>query len=305
MTVPAAPTSAAFSVADAPSLVPLAVWPCAQTSAQYQRTGRYLPESSRHPGKMLPELARRLVAEYCPPSGLVVDPMCGIGTTLVEAIHLGRDAIGIELEARWAELASANIAHAGSHSATGIATVITGDARQLPNLIDPDLAGQVALVLTSPPYGRSVHGQVTARPGRGVAKFDDTYSADPANLGRVNQPTLLKALQEILANCQHLLAPDGLLVLTARPYRHRDHLVDLPGQLTQVAEATGLMLYERNAALLVGLREDRLVPRPSFFQLNQVRKARAHGLPLRIIAHEDVLVFRQPTNPRADDAPGG
>ena len=82
-------------------------------------------------------------------------------------------------------------------------------------------------------------------------------------------------------------------------------LVDLPGQLTQIAEATGLMLYERNAALLVGLREDRLVPRPSFFQLNQVRKARAHGLPLRIIAHEDVLVFRQPTMPRADDEPGG
>jgi modification methylase len=61
-----------------------------------------------------------------------------------------------------------------------------------------------------------------------------------------------------------------------------------------VVEATGLMLYERNAALLVGLREDRLVPRPSFFQLNQVRKARAHGLPLRVIAHEDVLVFRRP-----------
>ena len=79
---------------------------------------------------------------------------------------------------------------------------------------------------------------------------------------RVNQPTLLKALQQILASCQHLLALDGLLVLTARPYRHRDHLVDLPGQLTQVAEATGLLLYERNAALLVGLREDRLVPAP-------------------------------------------
>ena len=62
-------------------------------------------------------------------------------------------------------------------------------------------------MLTSPPYGRSVHGQVTARPGHGVAKFDDTYSADPANLGRVNQPTLLKALQQILASCQHLLLP--------------------------------------------------------------------------------------------------
>ena len=83
-------------------------------------------------------------------------------------------------------------------------------------------------------------------------------------------------------------------MLTARPYRHHDQLVDLPGQLTQIAAAAGLVLYERNAALLVGLREDRLVPRPSFFQLDRVRKARARGLPLRIIAHEDVLVFRRP-----------
>jgi modification methylase len=60
-----------------------------------------------------------------------------------------------------------------------------------------------------------------------------------------------------------------------------------------VAEAAGLVLYERNAALLVGLRDERLIPRPSFFQLDRVRKARARGLPLRIIAHEDVLVFRQ------------
>jgi modification methylase len=285
--------------------LPLSVWPTAQQPAATQRAGRYLPGSTAHPAKMLPAIARQAIGAYSQPGDLVVDPMCGIGTTLVEAIHLGRDAIGIELESRWAELASANIAYACRHGATGTATVITGDARLLPILVDPDLTGRVALVLTSPPYGRSIHGQVTARPGRGVAKFDDTYSADPANLGRVNQPTLLKALQQILANCQQLLAPDGLLVLTARPYRHRDHLVDLPGQLTQVAEATGLMLYERNAALLVGLREDRLVARPSFFQLNQVRKARAHGLPLRIIAHEDVLVFRQPTEPRGDHEPGG
>jgi hypothetical protein len=86
--------------------VPLAVWPCGQTSAQYQRAGRYLSASSTHPGKMLPALARRLVAEYCPPGGLVVDPMCGIGTTLVEAATLGRCAVGLELEPRWVELAA-------------------------------------------------------------------------------------------------------------------------------------------------------------------------------------------------------
>jgi modification methylase len=59
----------------------------------------------------------------------------------------------------------------------------------------------------------------------------------------------------------------------------------------------GLIALERHAALLVGLQENRLVGRPSFFQLDRVRKARAAGLPLRVIAHEDVLVFRRPTSP--------
>jgi modification methylase len=276
-----------------PATLPLSVWPTAQQPATRQRAGRYLPGSTAHPAKMLPAMARQAIAAYSRPGKLVLDPMCGIGTTLVEAIHLGRNAVGIELEARWAQLASANIAHARRQGATGTATVITGDARHLPHLFDPDLAGRVALVLTSSPYGRSLHGQVSAHPGRGVAKFDDAYSADPANLGRVNPSALLAAVEEILVGCQQLLRPGGVLVLTARPYRHHDLLVDLPGQLTQVAEAAGLVMYERNAALLVGLREDRLVPRPSFFQLDRVRKARSRGLPLRIIAHEDVLVFRK------------
>jgi SAM-dependent methyltransferase len=283
--------------------LPLSVWPTAQQPAATQRAGRYLPASTAHPAKMLPAIARHAITAYSQPGDLVLDPMCGIGTTLVEAVHLDRDAIGVELEPRWADLARANVTQARSQGAHGTATVVTGDARHLPTLLDPDLVEQVALVLTSPPYGSSIHGQVIPRPGRGVAKYDNTYSPDPANLGRVPQPALLQALGQILASCQALLRPGGLLVLTARPYRHRDLLVDLPGQLTQVAEAAGLVLYERNAALLVGLRGDRLVPRPSFFQLDQVRKARTRGLPLRIIAHEDVLVFRLPQTPAGSSEP--
>jgi hypothetical protein len=277
--------------------LPLSVWLTAQQPATAQRAGRYLPGSTAHPAKMLPAIARHAIGVYSHPGDLVLDPMCGIGTTLVEAIHLGRDAIGVELEPRWADLARANTTHARTHGAPGTATVVTGDSRQLPSLLDPGLVGRVALVLTSPPYGSSIHGQVTARRGHGVAKYDNTYSADPGNLGRVNQATLLDAVGEILVGCQALLRPGGLVVLTARPYRHRERLVDLPGLLTQVAESAGLVLYERNAALLVGLRGDRLVPRPSFFQLDRVRKARARGVPLRIIAHEDVLAFRRPQTP--------
>src|SRR5271154_2520706 len=91
--------------------VPLALWPVAQTSAQVQRAGRYLPEGSEHPAKMIPALARRIVEEFSEPGGLVVDPMCGIGTTLVEATALSRRAVGVDYEHRWVDPATANLDH--------------------------------------------------------------------------------------------------------------------------------------------------------------------------------------------------
>jgi tRNA G10 N-methylase Trm11 len=139
-----------------------------------------LPASTAHPAKMLPQLARRIIAEYSPPGGLVVDPLCGIGTTLVEAAHLGRHVIGVEYEARWAELARANLAHAAGQGAPGSGRVLQGDARQFTSLLDPEVVGRVALVLTSPPYGSSVHSQANAEPGRDVAKWHDRSGRDPA-----------------------------------------------------------------------------------------------------------------------------
>src|ERR1700680_4520729 len=88
--------------------VPLAVWPCAQATAQRQRAGRYVPESTGHPGKMLPELARRILTAYSKPGDMVVDPMCGIGTTLVEGALLDRRCVGVELDEHWVTIARAN-----------------------------------------------------------------------------------------------------------------------------------------------------------------------------------------------------
>src|SRR6266545_2400327 len=131
--------------------VPLAVWPVAQVSAQYQRAGRYHPGSAAHPGKMLPALARRIVEEYSASDALVVDPMAGIGTTLVEAAALGRRAVGVELESRWVALARQNLGCTLSSEQRALARIMRGDARRLPGLLG-DLAGTVDLVVLSPPY---------------------------------------------------------------------------------------------------------------------------------------------------------
>src|SRR5438874_1441835 len=74
----------------------------ARRTTKAQRKGRYLPESMTHPGKMLPAIAEHAIMHYTQPDDLVIDPMCGIGTTLVEAVHADRMALGVEYEPHWA-----------------------------------------------------------------------------------------------------------------------------------------------------------------------------------------------------------
>src|SRR5215207_812455 len=104
----------------------LSVWPVAQKTARAQRRGRYLPTSTAHPGKMLPELARTVIRAYSRPGELVLDPMCGIGTTLVEAVHLDRDAVGVELEQRWVAVAAGNALLAREQGAPAHALCLHG-----------------------------------------------------------------------------------------------------------------------------------------------------------------------------------
>ena len=272
---------------------PLSVWATAQRDARAQRHGRYPAAAIAHPGKMFPAIAAAAITRYTQRGDLVADPMCGIGTTLVEAIHLGRDAIGVEYERRWAQLAAESVALARSQGAAGHAQVIQGDARQLTSLAGARARRNLALVVTSPPYGPSIHGHVRAGQD-GVAKYNNRYSRDPVNLAHHGLGDLLDGITKILAGCAALLRPGGIAVITARPWRHHGELVDFPGAVVEAGRAAGLAPVERCVALLAGVRSGQLIPRPSFFQLDNTRKARARGEPWHLIVHEDVLIFRAP-----------
>lgn len=279
---------------------PDSVWNTAPTSAPAQRRGRYVPGSAAHPAKMLPAITAHAIRTYTRPGGLVLDPMCGIGTTLVEAVHLGRSALGVEYEPKWADLARLNTASATQAGGTGTGVVYCGDARQLTHLVPAALHGQIDLVITSPPYGHSVHGQVRSSREtgeRGVVKTDYRYSHDPANLAHVSTDRLLHAFTEILTQCRTLLRPGGTAVVTTRPWRERGELIDLPSAALAAGRAPGLTPTERCVALLAGIRDSQLIARPSFFQMKNVRDARRQGIPLSVVQHEDVLVFTRPVNP--------
>ena len=278
--------------------LPIAVWPCAQKTSQWQRHGRYLPESNRHPGKMLPALARRAIEAYSDPGDLILDPMCGIGTTLVEAIHTGRQAVGVELEPRWAKLARANIEHAHNQGANTSAHVIEGDARQAPRLLTDIGHRQVDLIVTSPPYACQVADVANENllSGTGPIRRVDTtnYSADRNNLGHARGHTYLAAMSEVYEACTEALKPGGFLVLVTKDMRSGGALHNLSGDTITLCEGLGLRYWQRVIGLLATIRNSEIVMRPSFWQLLHARRTRALGERTQIVAHEDVLVFRKP-----------
>ena len=56
-----------------------------------------------HPAPMTPELANWAIRAYSKKGDLVLDPMCGIGTTLIEAKKLERNYLGVDLNAEYCE----------------------------------------------------------------------------------------------------------------------------------------------------------------------------------------------------------
>ena len=51
----------------------------------------------RYPARMPPELAREAIQQFSAPGEFIIDPFMGGGTSVVEALALGRRAIGIDL----------------------------------------------------------------------------------------------------------------------------------------------------------------------------------------------------------------
>lgn len=49
------------------------------------------------------------IKSSCPPGGVVLDPFAGSGTTVKVALELGRNAIGIELNSRYAEIVQSRV----------------------------------------------------------------------------------------------------------------------------------------------------------------------------------------------------
>jgi tRNA G10 N-methylase Trm11 len=232
---------------------------------------------------MIPSLARRIVEEYSKAGDLVLDPMCGIGTTLAEAAAAWRRTIGIELEPRWVVLAEENLDHVLPENQRPLAQVRTGNARSLPRLLG-DVAGTIDLVCTSPPTAWDTPTLGKTRCGTGRSP----------NLGRARGDSYQVAMVEIYAGCLEVLRPGGMLVVVTKNTRRKGGMLDRAGETVSLTRTLGFTYLQHVIALHAAIRDDSLGARPSFGQRTAIRREIERGEPAHLVVHEDVTVLRKP-----------
>jgi len=166
----------------------VSVWDFGAVHPQSERS-RYV--CNDHPAKMRPTLTRTILRLYGETP--VLDPMAGVGTTLVEAVLLGMDAVGVEYEKKFVKQANENIKHVQkchNPKKIGNAACIQGDARDLSCLT----TSEVNAILTSPPYYNALkkgdegpfsrNNRISYK--QRVKRFQG-FSEDKGNIGNVSR----------------------------------------------------------------------------------------------------------------------
>jgi len=223
----------------------------------------------KHPALFPVELPRRLLECFLPPDGrLVLDPFCGLGSTVLAAHEAGRCGVGLDLNPDYVRKAKERIGECDD------CRVICAEAGSLLEHVAP---GSVDLVITSPPYW-----DVLTRRRSADRKETRHYGHARKDLGRVESyEDFLAALAEVFGLVHQALRPGAYCVVVVMDLRKGSVFYPFHADLAAALQEVGFLLddiiiwdrrHEYNAFRPLGY--------PAVFRVNK--------------AHEFLLIFQKP-----------
>ncbi len=238
----------------------------------------------QHPAPFSYKTIQKLVLMFTKPGMTVLDPFCGVASTLKAAALVGRNAIGIEIAQRWVTLGKQRLATEVPEEVREELTlrIVRGDClKRLPRLSEES----IDFIVTSPPFWSILrkepdHKTKTARIEKGLVT---TYSRNPSDLGNVvDYDAFLDRLEEVANECLRVLKHDRYMALVVGDFRHGSRLYPFHMDATTRFVNAGFLLQ---GIIILAQNNKPLFP---------------YGYPFAFVQnihHQYILVFRKTNQP--------
>ena len=173
--------------------------------------GEDIRDKSVHPAVMPVALAKRVIALFTHRGELVLDPFNGIGTTLLAAKDLDRNAVGFDIKDKYCRVTEERLTNSESMN-TSKQIVLCDDARNIPRYLED---ATVNLIFTSPPYANLLNRRRLNKSRRGDLRKNpqylrvEQYSQDKRDLGTMQIQEYASELKGIYEQLFPILKPRG------------------------------------------------------------------------------------------------
>lgn len=212
-------------------------------------------------GNFAPQVPRNVILNYSQESDLILDPMVGGGTTLIEARLLNRNAVGYDVNQNAIKITSERINFEIKGNAKQIAKL--GNAQKL-----PEKDNSVDLVIAHPPYAN-------------IVKYSD--GKNPDDLSSISSlPKFLDALEIAVREMYRVLKPGRFCAILIGDTRKGQHYIPLSHFVLQRCLRSGFVLKEE---VIKTQHNTTHAPRWS---------ASAKHFKFYLIMHEHLFIFRKP-----------
>lgn len=218
--------------------------------------------NSKYRGNWAPQVPRNLILEYSKSGDIVLDPMVGSGTTLIECKLLGRNGIGVDINEEAAMLSFDRVNFRSLELPNSEIRTFVGDARDL-DLIKDDT---VDLIVTHPPYVNI------------VSYTNNKVKGDISSVSDISE--FIGEMHNLAIELFRVLKPGKFCAILMGDTRRHSHYIPVTFRTMQAFLAIGFILKED----IIKLQWNMQSTRQNWFGKQNFYK----------IAHEHLFVFRKP-----------
>ncbi|HQF63418.1 MAG TPA: DNA methyltransferase [Anaerolineaceae bacterium] len=223
--------------------------------------GAWATHKPDYRGNFAPQIPRNVILNYSEEGEIVLDPMVGSGTSIIEARLLNRNAIGYDINQNAVDIASERIAFNINYPAKQ--EVRLGNAQKL-----PENDNSIDLIVTHPPY----LNLVTYSDGKNPDDFSSISSI----------PKFLDSLEVAIREMFRVLKPNHFCAILMGDTRKGQHYIPLSYFVLQRCLRSGFVLKEE------------IIKTQHNTTYGHRWSASAKHYKFYLIMHEHLFIFRKP-----------